>query len=202
VRWTIAIASPIGALIANQAIPNRLFPTPFFLSAVMMTAHFSGMRAGLLAFLLSFAFLDYFYIPPFGTLAIDADAVAALAQFIVPAVMGVWFIHKRKEVELLLARETAIAKRPQGEQTPADLGWAVLEYLAPELGAPIASFYEISCCNVMIYFDRVLQERALGLFDDSLCWRGFLGIGARESLRLTSHERSFTELSERWYRRC
>lgn len=60
----------------------------------------------------------------------------------------------------------------------------------------------ISCRNVMIYFDRTLQERALGLFDDSLCRRGFLGIGARESLRFTSAERSFTELSERWYRRC
>jgi chemotaxis protein methyltransferase CheR len=60
----------------------------------------------------------------------------------------------------------------------------------------------ISCRNVMIYFDRVLQERALGLFDDSLCRRGFLGIGARESLRFTSHEHSFAELSERWYRRC
>jgi chemotaxis protein methyltransferase CheR len=60
----------------------------------------------------------------------------------------------------------------------------------------------ISCRNVMIYFDRVLQGRALGLFDDSLCRRGFLGIGPRESLRFTGHERSFAELSERWYRRC
>lgn len=60
----------------------------------------------------------------------------------------------------------------------------------------------ISCRNVMIYFDRVLQERALGLFDESLCRRGFLGIGARESLRFTSHEQRFAELSERWYRRC
>jgi len=60
----------------------------------------------------------------------------------------------------------------------------------------------ISCRNVMIYFDRALQERALGLFHDSLCRRGFLGIGSRESLRFTSQERSFTELSERWYRRC
>jgi CheY-like chemotaxis protein/signal transduction histidine kinase len=139
----IAIASPIGALIANQNIPNGLFPTPFLLSAVMITAHFSGMRAGILGFVLSFALLDYFYIPPFGTLAIDADAVAALVQFIVPAALGMWFIHKRKEVELLLARETAMAKRLQGEQSPADLGRTVLEYLAPELGAPVASFYEI-----------------------------------------------------------
>jgi chemotaxis protein methyltransferase CheR len=66
----------------------------------------------------------------------------------------------------------------------------------------IAIASPISCRNVMIYFDRMLQERALQLFSDSLCRRGFLGVGARESLRFTGHERSFTELSERWYRRC
>jgi chemotaxis protein methyltransferase CheR len=60
----------------------------------------------------------------------------------------------------------------------------------------------ISCRNVMIYFDRPLQLRALGLFNDSLCRRGFLGIGPRESLRFTGCEQRFTELSERWYRRC
>ena len=142
-RWTIAIVAPIVALIANKAIPNGLFPTPFLLSAVMITAHFGGVRAAVLAFLLSFGLLDYFYVPPYGTLDVDRESIAALVQFIVPALIGVWFIDKRKEVELLLARETAIAKRLQGEQTPADLGRSVVEYLAPELGAPIASFYEI-----------------------------------------------------------
>jgi chemotaxis protein methyltransferase CheR len=60
----------------------------------------------------------------------------------------------------------------------------------------------ISCRNVMIYFDHTLQERALALFKDSLCRRGFLGLGSRESLRFTSHERDFIGLADRWYRRC
>jgi len=33
----------------------------------------------------------------------------------------------------------------------------------------------ILCRNVLIYFNKTLQERALGLFQDSLCHRGFLG---------------------------
>ena len=36
----------------------------------------------------------------------------------------------------------------------------------------------VSCRNVLIYFDRTLQSRALGLFHESLCRRGFLGLGA------------------------
>src|SRR5450759_1737127 len=38
----------------------------------------------------------------------------------------------------------------------------------------------VSCRNVLIYFNRDLQDRALGLFNDSLCRQGFLGIGSRE----------------------
>ena len=51
----------------------------------------------------------------------------------------------------------------------------------------------VSCRNVLIYFNRALQDRALGLFRDSLCRRGFLGLGARESVRLSAHAGSFAE---------
>ena len=37
----------------------------------------------------------------------------------------------------------------------------------------------ISCRNVLIYFNRALQNRALALFHDSLCHRGFLGLGSK-----------------------
>ncbi len=60
----------------------------------------------------------------------------------------------------------------------------------------------ISCRNVLIYFDRTLQERALGLFKDSLCRRGFLGLGSRETLRFSEHGAAFTELANHWYQRC
>lgn len=52
----------------------------------------------------------------------------------------------------------------------------------------------LSCRNVLIYFNRELQERALGLFREALCRKGFLGLGARESLRFSSHASAFTEL--------
>lgn len=52
----------------------------------------------------------------------------------------------------------------------------------------------ISCRNVMIYFDRPLQDRAIGLFKDSLGRKGFLGIGAKESLRFSAHANAFTDV--------
>jgi chemotaxis protein methyltransferase CheR len=52
----------------------------------------------------------------------------------------------------------------------------------------------VSCRNVLIYFGTELQERALGLFRDSLCRRGFLGLGLQETLRFSHHAAAFTEL--------
>jgi chemotaxis protein methyltransferase CheR len=62
----------------------------------------------------------------------------------------------------------------------------------------------VSCRNVLIYFDRELQDRAIALFREALVRRGFLGLGSKESLRLTSHADAFTEVCAgmRIYRKC
>ncbi|HEY3256243.1 MAG TPA: CheR family methyltransferase [Polyangiaceae bacterium] len=65
-----------------------------------------------------------------------------------------------------------------------------------------AEMQVISCRNVLIYFERALQNRALGLFKDSLCRRGYLGLGTPETLRFTEHEHDFSEVAERWHQRC
>lgn len=67
-----------------------------------------------------------------------------------------------------------------------------------------AEVHLILCRNVLIYFDRVLQDRTVGLFADSLVRRGFLGLGAKESLLLSSHFSKFAEFdaAQRWYRLC
>ena len=61
----------------------------------------------------------------------------------------------------------------------------------------------VSCRNVMIYFDRPLQDRALGLFRESLVRGGFLGLGAKETLRFSAHAAAFREFvrEEKIYRR-
>lgn len=51
----------------------------------------------------------------------------------------------------------------------------------------------VSCRNVLIYFDRSLQDHALGVVRDSLCRKGFLGLGMKETLRFSSQAASFIE---------
>jgi len=50
-----------------------------------------------------------------------------------------------------------------------------------------------SCRNVLIYFERLLQDRALGVLRDSLCRKGFLGLGLKETLRFSAHASAFVE---------
>ena len=51
----------------------------------------------------------------------------------------------------------------------------------------------MSCRNVLIYFDRALKDRALGLFREALCRQGFLGLGAKESTRFSSQAGAFLD---------
>ena len=62
----------------------------------------------------------------------------------------------------------------------------------------------VSCRNVLIYFSRELQDRAVGLFHDSLCHGGFLWLGLGESLHFSVWAEGFREiaLAERTYRKA
>lgn len=66
-----------------------------------------------------------------------------------------------------------------------------------------AEMHLISCRNVLIYFDAELQENVINLFNNSLCHRGFLGLGSRESIRFTNQFNNFEEFTtkEKIYRK-
>lgn len=54
----------------------------------------------------------------------------------------------------------------------------------------------ILCRNVIIYFNKDLQGRVLGLFASSLIKKGFLGLGSKESLRFSPVATDFSSINE------
>jgi len=54
----------------------------------------------------------------------------------------------------------------------------------------------VFCRNVLIYFDKTLQNRVLGLFSNSLIKRGFLCLGTKESLRFSAVESNFETIDK------
>lgn len=61
----------------------------------------------------------------------------------------------------------------------------------------------VLCRNVLIYFTKKLQDRAFGLFHESLGHRGFLGLGSKESIDFSSYASRFEPLAraERIFRK-
>ncbi len=51
----------------------------------------------------------------------------------------------------------------------------------------------ILCRNVLIYFNQTLQNRVLTLFDQSLCYGGFLCLGTKESLEFSGLKQSYSQ---------
>jgi len=64
-------------------------------------------------------------------------------------------------------------------------------------------FNLIVCRNVMIYFQRELQEKVLQLFLNSLCMYGYLALGSKESLSLSKVRDHFevVDAKDKIYRR-
>ncbi|GAB3566908.1 protein-glutamate O-methyltransferase CheR [Spirosoma luteolum] len=53
----------------------------------------------------------------------------------------------------------------------------------------------ILCRNVLIYFDKELQERVLNLFDSSLGPLGYLALGSKETLKFSSLQLTYKQLA-------
>jgi len=66
-----------------------------------------------------------------------------------------------------------------------------------------SEFHMVFCRNVLIYFDRALQDRVHSLFYDSLVMFGVLALGSKESLRFSQYEDCYEMLhvKERIYRK-
>lgn len=54
------------------------------------------------------------------------------------------------------------------------------------------------CRNVLIYFDRALQDRVVGLLADSLVRGGFLVLGSKETLGISGPSELFAEMEKKW----
>lgn len=123
-------------------------------------------------------------------------------QIIKKAKEGIYPVEKIKEY-------TANYQKAGGNRSFADYYTAGYEYavMNKDLRTNVifadhnlvtdASFGEmdiIICRNVLIYFDRKLQDMAISLFRDSMPDGGFLCLGSKESLRFSKYSTDFEEL--------
>jgi K+-sensing histidine kinase KdpD len=117
-RYGIALLC-VAAALSSSMLLQRLFPYPFlflFFAAVMASAWFGGPVAGLFAVLVSTVAVDYFFVPPLHSLAINATDTAYFAAFIVCALAASWVSSSKKKSEEALREardhlEACVAER-------------------------------------------------------------------------------------------
>lgn len=92
----------VAVAFVSTLVLQPLFPYPFlfvFFAAVMASAWFGGSKPGFLAVLVSTLLVDYFFVPPFHTFAVDASDVAYFGSFIVCAVVATWVSSSMRRTE-------------------------------------------------------------------------------------------------------
>jgi K+-sensing histidine kinase KdpD len=90
-----------GALVSTLLL-QRFFPYPFlflFFAAVMASAWTGGVSSGLFAVLISTLAVDYFFVPPLHSFAINATDIAYFAAFVVCAVVASLVSSSKKKTE-------------------------------------------------------------------------------------------------------
>lgn len=103
IRYGTALSLVSVALLATLLVERLLvFPYPFlflFFGAVMASAWFGGMGAGLFAVLISTLAVDYFFVPPFHSWRISATAETYFVAFVVCALVASWVSSSKKRSE-------------------------------------------------------------------------------------------------------
>jgi K+-sensing histidine kinase KdpD len=117
-RYGISLFCVVAALFASVLL-QHLFPYPFlflFFAAVMAGTWFGGAAPGLFAVFLSTLAVDYYFVPPFHSFAVNATDTAYFVAFVLCALAASWVssVKRQSEAALREARdhlEARVAER-------------------------------------------------------------------------------------------
>ncbi|BAZ09001.1 multi-sensor hybrid histidine kinase [Calothrix sp. NIES-4071] len=87
--YNVAVIAVVLALLLTQILwqVHKLTIYPLFLAAVMVSSWYGGFKPGLLATVLSTFICTYFFLPPISSLAINANTLVGLVQFLLVSLL-------------------------------------------------------------------------------------------------------------------
>ncbi len=171
--YSTALLSVLAAL-GLTLLVQRFFPYPFlflFFAAVMVSAWFGGPAPGFFAVLVSTLAVDYFFVPPFYSFAVNATEISYFIAFIVCALVASWVSSFKKNgeealkeardrLELRVAERTTALQQSNSELRESEHQLRLLTEVIPQQiwsGMPNGS---IDYCNqrLLDYVGRHMLE--------------------------------------------
>lgn len=98
-RYGLPVLAVITATIVQQSgwLPVAATPTPSFVCAILVSAWFGGMSAGLLATALSTLALGYRFLGPIGAFAYVSEYIPALILFLAVGLFVTWLSARERQ---------------------------------------------------------------------------------------------------------
>jgi C4-dicarboxylate-specific signal transduction histidine kinase len=144
------------AAVVTKTHKNPVFPTPLFFASIVISTWYGGGIPGLVAVVLAAFALDYYFIPPLGSLTLNKPEMPYLVEFAVPALTTCWFMKKRRITESTLRRardelETKVRERQ------AELARVTRMMTVGELGVSVAHEVNQPLMAVVLNGDACLR---------------------------------------------
>jgi C4-dicarboxylate-specific signal transduction histidine kinase len=154
--YAVAVLCAVAALVLSQALRNPVFPTPLFFAAISISTWYGGGLAGVFAVAFGTLALDYYFIPPLGSLSLNKPELPYLLEFALPALLTCWFVKKRKIAEISLRQSRdELASIVQERQT--ELARVSRMMTIGEMGVSVAHEVNQPLMAVVLNGDACLQ---------------------------------------------
>ena len=166
----------VGAGLGSTMLVQHLFVHPFLFllfAAVVVSAWMGGTGPGLRAVFLSTLAVDYFFIPPIHSFAVNATDAAYFSAFVLSALAGSWVSSSQREsraalraahadLEIHVAERTAALQKANEDLRERDRQLRLIEHLARvltigELTASIAHEVNQPIAAVVTYGHACLE---------------------------------------------
>lgn len=109
-RYGLSVLCPVVALSVSLPFRSHIDPALLFVVAVAVPSWFGGIWPGLVSVVFSFLALDYYFLPPLHSFAVEVRELPYIVYFTLTAVVISWLSIRQAKAKAAATLPTEVAK--------------------------------------------------------------------------------------------